>query len=68
MPAPSCPEADFPDSKQFREAGSKSVLAEHDAGDFVYDLEPAPYGALHRSLWESRCGNIIEAAAASAPG
>ena len=38
MPAPSCPEADFPDSKQFREAGSKSVLAEHDAGDFVYDL------------------------------
>src|ERR1700730_11290999 len=30
---PSCPEADLADSKQFREAGSKSILAEHDAGD-----------------------------------
>jgi NAD(P)-dependent dehydrogenase (short-subunit alcohol dehydrogenase family) len=30
--------------------------------------EPAPYGALHRSLWESTCGNIIEAAATSASG
>ena len=38
MPALHAPEADLADSKQFREAGSKSVLAEHDADDFVYDL------------------------------
>ena len=30
--------------------------------------EPAPYRALHRSLWESTCGSIIEAAATSASG
>jgi hypothetical protein len=38
MPALHAPEADLADSKQFREAGSKSVFAEHDAGGFVYDL------------------------------
>jgi hypothetical protein len=38
MPALHAPKLTLADSKQFREAGSKSVLAEHDAGDFVYDL------------------------------
>ena len=38
MPAVHASEADLADSEQFREAGSKSVFAEHDAGGFVYDL------------------------------
>jgi hypothetical protein len=35
---------------------------------FCVRSEPAPYGGLHRSLWESTCGSIIEVAATSGSG
>ena len=43
------------------------VLAEHDADDFVYDLNLLLTKRCI-GLWESTCSNIIEAAAASAKG
>src|SRR6516225_8987647 len=58
---PKCPKADLA-SGSWVEIVHRRTRAKR----FRIRSEAAPYGALRRSLWESTCGRIIEAAATSA--